>query len=98
MVSNLSLRPILSKRLRIQGSTLRSQSADYKAEVVRRFAAPRLTRCGTFTPLRFGQLLGNITPSSGDGPIRTYIHKARLIDRYISFLSLRIVGVPMDGN
>lgn len=59
MVSNINLRPILSKRLRIQGSTLRSQSAAYKAEVIKRFSA----------------LLGNITPSGGDGPIRTYIHK-----------------------
>ena len=84
MVSNLSLRPILSKRLRIQGSTLRSQTADYKAEIIRRFATPRLTRCGMFTlHFRFGELLGNITSSDGDGPIRTYIHKARPIDRYI---------------
>ncbi|KAF8269391.1 quinone oxidoreductase [Lactarius quietus] len=59
MVSNLSLRPILSKRLRIQGSTLRSQSAAYKANVVK----------------RFGELLGHITSSDGDGAMHTYIHK-----------------------
>lgn len=40
MVSDLSLRPILTKRLRIQGSTLRSQSKDYKADLVKRSAPP----------------------------------------------------------
>ena len=39
-VSNLSLSPILYKRLRIQGSTLRAQSTDRKAEIVRRSATP----------------------------------------------------------
>ncbi|KAH8981817.1 quinone oxidoreductase [Lactarius hatsudake] len=58
-ISNLNILPILAKRLRIQGSTLRSRSADYKAEVVR----------------RFGELLGTVTGSGGDGPIRTYIYK-----------------------
>ncbi|KAI0292649.1 quinone oxidoreductase [Multifurca ochricompacta] len=58
-VSSLNLRSILGKRLRIQGSTLRSQSADYKADVVRRFAP----------------LLVSLTGSEGDGLIRTYVHK-----------------------
>jgi len=58
-VSSLDLLPILMKRLRIQGSTLRSRSADYKAEVFR----------------RFGELLSFFTGSEGPGPIRTYIHK-----------------------
>ncbi|KAH9987109.1 quinone oxidoreductase [Russula vinacea] len=58
-VASLDLRPILLKRLRIQGSTLRSQSKEYKAEVFR----------------RFGELLGSITGSEGNGPIRTYVHK-----------------------
>jgi NADPH:quinone reductase-like Zn-dependent oxidoreductase len=35
-VASLNLGPILMKRLRIQGSTLRSRSTEYKAEVVRR--------------------------------------------------------------
>ncbi len=35
-VASLNLGPILMKRLRIQGSTLRSQSTEYKAEVFRR--------------------------------------------------------------
>jgi len=59
VVPSLDLRPILTKRLRIQGSTLRSRSADYKAEVSK----------------RFGELLSSFTGSDGDGPIRTYIHK-----------------------
>jgi len=58
-VASLDLGPILAKRLRIQGSTLRSQSAEYKAEIFR----------------RFGEVLGSITGSEGNGPIRTYIHK-----------------------
>ena len=35
-VASLNLGPILMKRLRIQGSTLRSQSTEYKAEIFRR--------------------------------------------------------------
>jgi NADPH:quinone reductase-like Zn-dependent oxidoreductase len=35
-VASLDLRPILMKRLCIQGSTLRSRSTEYKAEVFRR--------------------------------------------------------------
>lgn len=58
-VASLDLGPILMKRLRIQGSTLRSRSTEYKAEIFR----------------RFGELLGSITGSEGNGPIRTYIHK-----------------------
>ena len=38
-MSHLDLRPILMKRLRIQGSTLRSRSDVYKADVVKRSAA-----------------------------------------------------------
>jgi len=58
-VSNLDLRPILMKRLRIQGSTLRSRPDVYKADVIK----------------RFGELLSSFTGSEGNGPIRTYIHK-----------------------
>jgi NADPH:quinone reductase-like Zn-dependent oxidoreductase len=38
-VASLGLGPILMKRLRIQGSTLRSRSTEYKAEVFRRSVA-----------------------------------------------------------
>ncbi|KAI8986272.1 quinone oxidoreductase [Trametes punicea] len=59
-VSNFNLMPILYKRLRIQGSTLRARSEDYQAELIARF------KCEAF---------GHITGSSGNGRIRTYIHK-----------------------
>ncbi|KAH9066134.1 hypothetical protein EDB83DRAFT_2506354 [Lactarius deliciosus] len=55
-------------RLRIQGSTLRSRSADYKAEVIQKVQDVHIA-------LRFGELLATVTGSGGDGPIRTYIHK-----------------------
>ncbi|KAI0824012.1 quinone oxidoreductase [Trametes gibbosa] len=59
-VPNFSLLPILYKRLRIQGSTLRARSEDYQAELVARFKR---------------EAFDHITGSSGDGRIRTYIHK-----------------------
>ncbi|KAI0653539.1 hypothetical protein C8Q70DRAFT_1059251 [Cubamyces menziesii] len=59
-VSKFSLRPILYKRLRIQGSTLRARSEDYQAQLIARFKQ---------------EALHHITGSSGDGQIRTYIHK-----------------------
>ncbi|CDO72169.1 hypothetical protein BN946_scf184970.g21 [Trametes cinnabarina] len=59
-VSNFSLLPILYKRLRIQGSTLRARSEDYQAELVARFKR---------------EAFEHITGSSGNGRIRTYIHK-----------------------
>ncbi|KAI0770603.1 quinone oxidoreductase [Fomes fomentarius] len=59
-VANVNLAPILYKRLRIQGSTLRSRTVDYQAELVARFKR---------------EAFDHITGSSGEGPIRTYIHK-----------------------
>ncbi|OSD02369.1 quinone oxidoreductase [Trametes coccinea BRFM310] len=59
-VSNFNLLPILYKRLRIQGSTLRARSEDYQAELVARFKR---------------EAFEHITGSSGSGQIRTYIHK-----------------------
>ncbi|KAI0785145.1 quinone oxidoreductase [Abortiporus biennis] len=48
VVDKLNLIPILVKRLRIQGSTLRSRSAVYQAELISRFQKeilPEITRC-----------------------------------------------------
>ncbi|KAI0351397.1 quinone oxidoreductase [Trametes cingulata] len=59
-VPQFNLLPILYKRLRIQGSTLRARSEDYQAELVARFKR---------------EAFDHITGSSGDGRIRTYIHK-----------------------
>jgi len=52
--------PILYKRLRIQGSTLRSRTREYQADLIRRFRA---------------EILDLITGSKGEGPMKTYIHK-----------------------
>ncbi|KAK0201543.1 quinone oxidoreductase putative [Desarmillaria ectypa] len=59
-VSSVDLRPILLKRLRIQGSTLRSRSLEYQAGLIARLR---------------DQFLGNVTGGEGNGPIKTYIHK-----------------------
>ncbi|KAI0754573.1 quinone oxidoreductase [Daedaleopsis nitida] len=59
-VPKVNLMPILYKRLRIQGSTLRARSEDYQAELIARFKR---------------EAFDHITSSSGDGSIRTYIHK-----------------------
>ncbi|KAG6849684.1 hypothetical protein H0H93_006302 [Arthromyces matolae] len=54
------LGPILYKRLRIQGSTLRSRSVAYQSELISRFAR---------------EVLEHITGVQGAGPIRIYVHK-----------------------
>jgi len=59
-VEKFSLGPLLYKRLRIQGSTLRARSPAYQGDLVRKF--------------RDG-VLSHITGSAGDGEVRTYIHK-----------------------
>ncbi|KAI0060374.1 quinone oxidoreductase [Artomyces pyxidatus] len=58
-VPEFNIAPILFKRLRIQGTTLRSRSAEYKADLIS----------------RFGELIEKFTDSDGVGPLRTYIHK-----------------------
>ncbi|KAI0917546.1 hypothetical protein AcW1_007277 [Taiwanofungus camphoratus] len=59
-VASFNLGPILYKRLRIQGSTLRARSTDYQADLIARFKQ---------------DALDSITGSDGFGPLRTYIHK-----------------------
>ncbi|GLB38186.1 putative quinone oxidoreductase [Lyophyllum shimeji] len=54
------LKPILYKRLRIQGSTLRSRSPEYQADMIARFER---------------EIFGHITGSEGTGPLKIYIHK-----------------------
>ena len=63
MVPQFDLRPLLFKRLRVQGSTLRARSEDYQAELVARFQR---------------EAFEHLTGSAGDGKIRTYIHKVKL--------------------
>ncbi|KAI1786870.1 quinone oxidoreductase [Ganoderma leucocontextum] len=59
-VSNFSLVPILYKRLRIQGSTLRARSEEYQADLVARFKR---------------EAFDHVTGADGDGKVRTYIHE-----------------------
>ncbi|KAF9063280.1 hypothetical protein BDP27DRAFT_1478656 [Rhodocollybia butyracea] len=59
-VSEFNLGALLFKRLRIQGSTLRSRTTQYQADLINKFT---------------GDLLGMITGKDGQGPIKTYIHK-----------------------
>ncbi|KIJ62673.1 hypothetical protein HYDPIDRAFT_30266 [Hydnomerulius pinastri MD-312] len=58
-VPSVNLGPILYKRLKIQGSTLRSRSLEYQTELI-----------GSFQTI-----VDKITGAEGSGPIRTYIHK-----------------------
>jgi len=60
IVPSVNIGPILYKRLRIQGSTLRSRSPVYQADLIARFK---------------NEVLHDITGEDGRGPIRTYIHK-----------------------
>lgn len=59
-VEHFDLKPILFKRLRIQGSTLRSRSIAYQTDLIARFSR---------------EVLGHITSAQGEGPIKLYIHK-----------------------
>ncbi|KAF8236416.1 quinone oxidoreductase putative [Tricholoma matsutake] len=59
-VDSIDLRPILFKRLRIQGSTLRSRSATYQADLIARVKT---------------EIIPKITGKDGNGPLRVYIHK-----------------------
>ncbi|GJE91905.1 NAD(P)H-quinone oxidoreductase [Phanerochaete sordida] len=65
-VPEVDLGPILYKRLHIEGSTLRSRSAAYQADLIARFEE---------------QILGEITGSTGEGKIRTYIHEVFPFER-----------------
>ncbi|EPQ54785.1 quinone oxidoreductase [Gloeophyllum trabeum ATCC 11539] len=59
-VDKVDLVPILYKRLRIQGSTLRARSLEYQVDLVQRFKR---------------DLLDKISGAEGAGAVRTYIHK-----------------------
>ncbi|KIK69975.1 hypothetical protein GYMLUDRAFT_34377 [Collybiopsis luxurians FD-317 M1] len=59
-VSEFDLSALLYKRLRIQGSTLRSRSEAYQAELIAKFSH---------------DFLDMITGKDGQGLIKTYIHK-----------------------
>lgn len=60
VVDHVDLAPILFKRLRIQGTTLRSRSAAYQADLIQRFKYI---------------VAEKLTGENGPGPLRTYIHE-----------------------
>jgi len=60
VVDSVNLTPILLNRLHIEGSTLRSRSLEYQAELISRFNQEAFSK---------------ITGQNADGPIRTYVHK-----------------------
>ncbi|GJJ15390.1 hypothetical protein Clacol_009666 [Clathrus columnatus] len=64
-VSKLNLSPILYKRLRIQGSTLRSRSREYQADLIQRFTST---------------VGDKLTGEKGEGPLRTYIYAVYAFD------------------
>jgi hypothetical protein len=64
-VSSVNLAPVLFKRLRIQGSTLRARSLEYQADLIHRFNTT---------------VADKLTGENGAGPLRTYIHAVRKVD------------------
>lgn len=78
-MDSVNLDLILHKRLHIEGSTLRSRSLEYQADLIERYIAGTSYSQFHFLPcfLRFKlDIFSKITGESGNGPIRTYIHKA----------------------
>ncbi|KAF8531976.1 quinone oxidoreductase [Gautieria morchelliformis] len=65
-VPSLNLVPILYKRLRIQGSTLRARSQEYQAELIQRFRQ---------------SVADKLTGEDGSGPLRTFIHAVYPMDK-----------------
>jgi len=58
-IPKVNLGPILFKRLRIQGSTLRTRDEGYKTHLV----------------AEFGKIIKDVSGSGGSGAIKVYIHK-----------------------
>ncbi|KAJ3559595.1 hypothetical protein NP233_g11226 [Leucocoprinus birnbaumii] len=60
IAEKVNLAPLLYKRLHIEGSTLRSRTAEYQADLIHQFAS---------------NVLNYISGEEGNEPIKTYIHK-----------------------
>ncbi|KAH6907976.1 hypothetical protein BKA70DRAFT_1280362 [Coprinopsis sp. MPI-PUGE-AT-0042] len=60
VATSVDLSQILLKRLRIEGTTLRSRSMSYQANLVSRFEK---------------EVLSHVTSANGNGAVRIYIHK-----------------------
>jgi hypothetical protein len=80
IVESFDLTPIVTKRLRVQGSTLRSRSTEYQAKLITRSfrSSPVINVLFRPQPFRFkDEVLDSLTDESGDGPVKVYVHKAR---------------------
>ncbi|KAI6030830.1 quinone oxidoreductase putative [Pisolithus orientalis] len=79
VVPKVDLGPILYKRLKIQGSTLRSRSLEYQSNLINRCARNfvEFPKVEVKRPCSaaFQDVVSKITGSEGDGPMRVYIHK-----------------------
>ena len=60
IVEKMDLLPLIFKRVRVLGSTLRARSEDYQAELIDRFKREAFV---------------HLTGSEGDGLLRVYIYK-----------------------
>ncbi len=79
MHGDVDISPLLLKRLRIQGSTLRTRSIDYQTDLITKFVYIVFLSVVSLTCLcviRFkNDFVEQITGKDGAGPIKTYIHK-----------------------
>jgi hypothetical protein len=83
VVEGFNLAPLLKKRLRVQGSTLRSRSAEYQTNLIAKSFRPICTYHFAdklvLPSSRFKkEILCHITDQDGDGPIKVYVHKVRI--------------------
>ncbi|KAL4080797.1 quinone oxidoreductase putative [Scleroderma citrinum] len=78
-VPSVDLGPILYRRLKIQGSTLRSRSEEYQSELINRYVyfpvEPHRKGSVIASSAVFQDMISKITGGEKDGQIRTYIHK-----------------------
>ncbi|KAJ7083007.1 quinone oxidoreductase [Mycena epipterygia] len=81
--ASINLSSILYKRLRIQGSTLRSRTPSYQADLIARFEK---------------EILLHITGEKGDGPIKTYIHKGSPSLSVYSWTDIQAAHREMESN
>lgn len=79
-VDKVNLGPLLYKRLRIQGSTLRARSVPYQAELIQRFK---------------DTVMDKVTGQDGPGPLRTYLHAVRITFAHHACVFIFSAGLPI---
>ncbi len=76
---DVDISPLLLKRLRIQGSTLRTRSVEYQTGLITKFVYVVFLSMVSLTCVRVvrfrNDFVEQITGKDGAGPIKTYIHK-----------------------